>query len=509
MRRLAQQGVVALIAVLLAMSLVTPAVVADHAGAPTDDEQIDYKAGAAPNVYAHADTITIAEHDRAAMSSEWNYYDDNGDIQSLAADGAELNDSADTPFGVNLTKVKDIRYRTFPRLAAEDGNGASWTNAANWSTSSDTNSGMTVSSGTVDGANVSTVTFDVTAVSGEMAQATYSRVDITSDATKRVGQVGLNVQMNDGHHGEVRIEDGDGDYVALTINASADAANDSAVITDRNGTAFVAQEKLANLAVQGSGDSTFDGIQHVRVRGEDADATIEVFWLDIEKKTTADLLEVERDTDGDGSIELTYIEDKYQSGYAWTTGVDTLPDWTSDAQVFDLQLKDVSFPIENVADAHNNISLDDHPTYDGGELDGYWRHEVPGQIDLSYANLTLLAEQTAPGDRYETVEHATDVGGTNFTNVSYTAATSSFDDEGKTVILVSNLNAGEEWAVHVEQALTVEEEEALTSMPAAAMGPGVDSGGGGGLTGLPVIGTIVAALGGVVAWVKELGPFGG
>jgi hypothetical protein len=185
----------------------------------------------------------------------------------------------------------------------------------------------------------------------------------------------------------------------------------------------------------------------------------------------------------------------------WTTGLDTLPDWTSDARIFDVQVQDISFPLEEIPDAHNNISLTDHPTYNGGELEGYWTQKVPGKIDLSYTNLTLLADQTVKTDRYETVEYATDTGSTNLTNVSYTAATTNFDSEGKTVILVSNLNAGEWYNAHVEQALTESEREKLTSMDsAAAMGPGMGSGGGGGFGSLPFIGGLFAALAGI--WAK-------
>lgn len=510
MRRLAQQGGVALIAVLLATSMVAPAVVADHTAAPTDDEQINYSAGTAPHVYAHADTVEIGEHDRSAMDSVLTYYDDNGDQQSLADAGAEMNDSLTAPVGVNFSKVDDIRYRTFPRLSSEDGNGANWTNAGNWTTSSSTDGSITVSEGTVDGADVDSVTFDVTDASGsttvDNAEATYSRVDITTDATKRVAQVGANVQV-DGSDAKayIKYEDSDGDYVRFAVNTSSSAdptANETLLTNKTDAEAVIAQEKVSDLTVKGTGDGSMSEIQKVsvRVEGTNADATVELFWLDAGSKSTADLAEVERDTDGDGTQETTYIEDKWRGGVASTTGLGTLPDWASDATVYDLQIDDVSFPIESVADEHNNISLGEHPTYEGGELDAYWRHEVPAQIDLSYTNLTLLAEQTAPSDRYQTVEYGTAVGSTNFTNVSYTGATSTFTDgqQGDTHILVSNLNAGEEWAIHVEQAATQDERDALTNL-AAAGGPTGKSGGGifstffGKVLG--VIGTLAGALG--------------
>jgi hypothetical protein len=511
MRAIAERGFVALLAVLLATSMVAPAVVADHTAAPTDDEELNYSADAAPDVYAHADTVEIGQHDRATMDSALEYYDDNGDASNLGADGAELNESLETPIGVDFSKIKDMRYRTFPRISSEEGNGATWTNAGNWTTSSSTDGSMSVSA-TTTGPNVSSVTFDATDDSDssttDHAQATYSRVDITTDATKRVPQVGANVDMdNPDATAEIRYVDGDGDYVAFYVNQSGDAATNESVLTSMNATGVVAQEKAANLPVEGNGDGTFDGIQEitVRVEGTNADGTVELFWLDSAKKSTEDLVETERDTDGDGEDELTMIEDKWSDGPVRTTGLDTLPDWASDATVFDLEVHDVSFPISEVADAHNNISIGDHPTYDGGELDAYWRHTVPAEIDLSYTNLTLLADQPAPSDRYETVEYGTAVGDTNFTNVSYSAATSNFDSEDQTVVLVSNLNAGEEWAVHVEQALTQPEADALTDLSAVAGGP--TGGGGGGFfsTIWGQITGVVAALGGALGLNRIIG----
>lgn len=505
MTRLAERAFAAFIALVVASSMVAGPAAADHVDAPTDDEQLNYNADTAPDIYAHADNVSIAEHDRAAMSDPLAIYDDNGDMANLADDGASYNDSQTAPFGVNLSHVKDLRYRTFPRLSSESGNGASWTNAGNWSTSSSTDGSMSVSAGTVDGANVSTVTFSATdsssASTDDHAQATYSRVSITEDATKRVPQVGANVKLADSAtRAEIRFVDAGGDYVSYIVNtSSAAAANESVLTNMTDAEAVVAQEKANDLTVRGNGDGTLDGIQEVtvRVEGTNAAGTVELFWLDAAAKSTEDLAEVERDTDGDGDLETTYIEDKWQSGYLWTTGLDTLPSWASDATVFDLKVSDVSFNLRGIPDGHTNISIGDHPTYDGGELDAYWTSEVPAYIDVSYENLQLLAEQTAQSDRYETVEYATDTGDTNLTNVSYTDATSSFTDQGETVTLVANLQTGEHYSVHVEQALTEGERDELTNL--AAMGGPIGGGGGffssiwGQVTG--VIGAALGALG--------------
>jgi hypothetical protein len=506
MRRLARQGFVALIAVLLATSMVAPTVMADHVDAPTDDEDINYNADTAPNIYAHADTVTVATHDRASMDSPLAYYDDDGDQQTLADAGAEMNDSVTAPVGVNLSKVKDVRYRTFPRISSEEGNGATWTDASNWTTSSSTDGSMSVTATTVQGANVSSVEFAATDASTgateDFGEATYSRVDITSDAAKRVAQVGANVHLDaSATQAEIRFVDADGDYVAYYVNTSADPTTNETILTNKtDANAVIAQERAADLTVRGNGDGSFDEIQDVtvRVEGVNAGGTVELFWLDAGAKSTDDLAEVERDTDGDGEDELTYIEDKWRDGVVWTTGLDTLPDWTSDATVFDVQVTDISFPLRNIADHHTNISLTDHPTYDGGQLDGYWTQQVPGRIDLTYTNLTLLAEQTAKTDRYETLEYATDTGSTNLTNVSYTSATSNFDSQGKTVILVSNLNAGEWYSAHVEQAGTQSERDAWENL--AAMGGPTGKAGGGFFSSLwgkaaGVVGSIIGALG--------------
>lgn len=472
-----------LIGLALAMTMLVsmvgmPLAAADHVGAPTADDDINYTADSAPNIYAHAGNVEVAQHDRAEMSGPMSFYTDDGAAADLSEYGAEMNESRDTPIGVDLSKVKDERYTLFPRLSGETGNGASWTNAGNWTKSSSASGSMTISSSTVASSNVSSVTFTATAGSAsEFAQATYSRPDITSDATKRVPQVGMNVEsLASGAIVQVRFEDGDGDFVAMTVNESGDPSTNESVIATSTGTAYIAQERVADLQVQGSGDGTFDGIQHTRVRVMDADATVEVFWLDAAKKSEETVIDIERDTDGDGDAELTGIVDKYESGIAWTDSLDSMATWSNDAVIFDLYVQDISFPLQHIPDNHNNISLTDHPTYDGGQLDGEWRREVPAMIDLSYGNLTLLAEQTARSDRYETVEYATAVGETNFTNVSYTDSTSTFTDKGKTYTLVANLNAGEEYAVHVRQALTQPERDAITNL-AAMGGPTGRSGG--------------------------------
>jgi hypothetical protein len=482
------------------LSVVAAPVLADNSPAPTDDEQINYTADSAPSVYAHADRVEIAEHDRASMSEVLEFYNDNGEAESLSGYGAQLNESRDMPIGVNLAKVKDLRYRTFPRISSEDGNGATWTNTGNWSTSSSSSGSMSVSDTTVSGANVSSVTFDVSAGSAsEYGQATYDRVSITSDATKRVPQVGLNVDsLATDAVVQIRFEDSDGDYVTLAVNGSANPVTNESVIANETGEAFVAQERVSDLPIKGSGDGTFDGIEHVRVRGMDADSQIELFWLDAAKKSEEQLIDIERDTDSDGELETTGIVDKYDPGTAWTDSLDSLPTWSNDATIFDLKVEDLSFPLSEIPDDHNNITLSDHPTYDGGELDGSWRNTVPAMIDLSYTNLTLIAEQTAANDRYETVEYATDVGDTDFENVSYTDATGQFTDKGDSYILVSNLNAGEEYAVHVRQALTENERDSLENL--AAMGGPTGSGAGGFFSSafgkfVGVIGSIVGALG--------------
>lgn len=437
---------------------------------------INYDASPAQSARVHEDVVTIAEHDRIEMDGALAYYDDAGEVATLPAD---INASEDAPVQVHLAKINESQYREFPRQSGEDGNNVTWTNDGNWTASSSASGDMTVSATTPAG-DVQAVTFDITAASAEHGEANYTDVDITSDATKRVPLVGVNVDTLDTDAVvDIRFVDADDDYVAFEINEShANATNDSAVIANATGEAYVTQERLSELDVEGSGDGSLDEIQKIWVRGDGANAKIELFALDAESKSATDLARAYHDHDDDGNLEWETIQDKEYPGVVNMSSVDDLGSMYDTAVVFDKQVRNVFYPVSYLTGDDTDVTASeatDYPNFDQ-LLNASYRLEVPAPIDVSHGTLTLEAEQSLVGDRYVVAEYATDVGDTDFTNISYTDATDSFSKKGDVVVLANNVNAGEEHAIHFEILYTESEFDALTS-GAMAGGP-VGSGGG-------------------------------
>jgi len=132
-------------------------------------------------------------------------------------------------------------------------------------------------------------------------------------------------------------------------------------------------------------------------------------------------------------------------------------------------------------------------------LDDYRRLSLPSAYDLSYANVELTDMVEVPGSRYQTVEYATQVGSTNFSDISWTGTTSSYSSLDSNVTLASGFGEGDSVAVHYDYVLTEDEVANLQNTPAAGGAP-MESGGGGlfdGLTGAvsTVIGSIAVFLG--------------
>jgi len=449
---------------------------ASGAGLVAAATAINYDSSPAQSARVHEDVVTIEEHDRADMSGALAYYDDAGEVATLPAD---INDSEEAPVGVHLAKINESQFREFPRLSTEEGNNVTWTNAGNWTTSSSGSGGMTVSSTTPAG-DAQAVTFDITAAAAEWGEANYTKVDITSDAAKRVPLVGVNVDtLNADAVVDIRFVDADDDYVALEVNeTAANASGTDSVIANTTGEAYVTQERLSELDVEGSGDGSLDEIQKIWVRGDGADATVEIFALDAESKSATDLARAYHDHDDDGDAEWETIQDKDYPGVVNMSSVSDLGPMFDTAVIYDKQVSnifyDVSYLTGNDTDVTSSEAAD-YPSYDR-KLNASYRLEVPAPIDVSHGTLDLEADQSLVQERYVIAEYATDVGDTDFGNISYTDAKSSFTTKGDVVELATNVNAGEEHAIHFEILYTQSEFDTLTST-AMAGGP-VGSGGG-------------------------------
>lgn len=457
------------------------------AAAQTSGPGLNYTSDKAPNPYITEDTLTIAAHDNAAMDSVLSYEDDNGEVTTLPA---TYNQSQTHPVGVRPDKIDADAYQLFPRVSGESENGQTWLNTSNWTKTSGAGSSMTISD--ADGTTASgvpAVSFDGSVASTEQASANFSEgVDITSDANKRVLMwVGNVDSLSASSNVSIRVYDADGDYKAAYIDPDLNAADDN-VIANGTATGVVYQEKLSNLAVEGTGDGTLDSIQYVKVVVDEANAKITTVGLDVERKTMLDFGSHAYDTDGDGDVhdeDAETIEEWTQpdgTGVLTLTSLDTMGSWADSAVIHDLEVYDVKYRAQDLTDEENwdveFSAAEDYPSY-AQQLEVYYRLEVPSAIDLSHGSLSLNDTQGSVGERYAVVEVAEDTGDTEFENVSdseFTSKKSLYDSKGDEHELDATVTAGDNYVVHMTLLLTDDEADTLADVSAMG-GPTGKSGG--------------------------------
>jgi hypothetical protein len=463
------------------------------AGPATAAPTLDFSDDRTPDPYIHEDVLTVAEHDTNQMSSLTQYYDDGGNVADLPA---TVNQSQDTPAGVRFDKIDAESYRLFPRVSGESDNSATWSNSSKWTKSSGGTSDMTVSD--ADGTTASgvpAVSADGNVSAGETATATYAEnVSITSDADKRVlAFVGNVDKLSSGGTVEIRAVDSDGDYRYAEVNASADAS-DETIVANGTGNGFVFQEKLANLPIAGSGDGAMQEIQQVDVVAVENDAKVTIVGLDLDKKSTYDVAEIEHDRDGDGTDELETVEDYHEGDVASVSSVDSLGSYADNAVVHDLEVYNVRYQFSDLSDGDDySVEFSEAEEYGGYDqkLEIRGRLKAPSAIDLQHGTLELRDDQGLVGERFKVAEYATATGDTALDNVSdgdYTDASSAYSSNGETVTLASSgINAGENVIVHLEAVLQDDEANALQSTGVAA-GPTGSAGGG-------IVGFLMSPLG--------------
>jgi hypothetical protein len=485
--------------------LVLLAPLAGLAGASAHGTNPD--ADAYQDVRIQEDEVTVAAHDRGTMDSALDYEDDDGNVQTLPA---TVNTSQETPYGVEFDKVDADAYDTFPRVDDEDENAETWTDDGDWTTTSGGSSEMTVQDDSdLAPSGVDVVGFDASVASSETASATFAdNVSVDSDVAKRVAQIGMNVNGLTGEV-EVRFTDDDGDYYAAHLNGSTNATAEEA-IANSTGDGYVFQERLADLPSSG----TVEEISEVTVHVDGGDADVELYWVDVERKSTVDLTETVRNegADDEETTTIAEVNGKYVTdGEVPVTDLATLGSWTDSATVHDLHVYDVRYRVQDLAgdDVSTEFSsADDYAAY-SQQLDQTARLSVPTAIDLTHGTLTLEAEQSLVSERYAMVQYAIGTGDTDLGNVSdddYTAATSSFSNQGDTVELAT-VTAGENVIVDWTLLYTDAEASALQATGGAA-----PMGGGGGFLGGLGFGQVLGALGigGIAVFLRRrLGIFGG
>jgi hypothetical protein len=398
-------------ALLIGLLMVSSIVAAPIAAQSSTGPDLNFSDDQTPNPYIQEDTLTVAQHDRSEMSSPLHYYDDSGDVARLPA---QINDSQDTPVTIRADKIDSSAYTQFPR----DKN-VSAINASEWSASSGASSSMTISqTNGATASGVDSINLDASVVDGETATGTYSNFSVEQDPEKRVLRLVGNVdQLSSGATVDVRLVDSDGDAKVVHINGSA-SADDADVIGTGTGQGYVFQERLGDLATDGSnGDGVFDGIQKVEVVVSDADAELTLVGLDAESKSQMLLGETV-----DSNDEVVDVHERNAGGdmSVGLTSLNTMGSSFDDAVINDLEVSDVRYQLSDLTESSDySVEFSDADAYSyPRKLEMYGRLSVPAAIDLTHSGLSLEAEQGFVSQRYATVQVAEGVGDQEFQNIS-------------------------------------------------------------------------------------------
>lgn len=496
MRR--NSSALALVALVVLSAVVGTAGAATIAASP-GNSAVNYDAEQAPNPYIAEEHVTIAEHNRSAMDSVLQYYDDNGDVQTLPA---SVNESIDNPVGIVPTEIDDPMFGEYPRKGASDG--ASILDASEWTAESDM-SVAEANGAPAEGVPAVRVSTNGSFTSSSTGAATYANQSITSDASKRVPTVFADVDsLEAGAHVELRFVDADGDFKAASINASEDASTAS-VIANATGEGYVWQERLADLATEGSGDGSFDAIEEIAVNVTGGDADVLFTAVDAEHKSEVVLGERLEDTDDDDELETVTVRERHEAGALRLSGLDTLGGTFDDAalqnvDVYGLQYEAQYVPSEDAAT--NYSSADDYPGYDS-ILTYDFRLSVPSAIDLTHHGLSLEAEQSFLENRYNTYHYVEGAGDTEVADIdSWTDVSDKLGEQGSTIVIDDTVQADTNYVVEGSPKLQSDQVDALQDTGGGGV-VGAPAGSSGGLLGgllnspFAIFGSLVAAIVGI------------
>lgn len=254
------------------------------------------------------------------MGNGIDYYeDDAGNAQTLNGSLADVTN----PITLEADSIAVANPDAFP------GDGNSTLDPADYALTGNTTK-LDVSN---PGTEVPRITFETAGMAtGDQVTATMDNVSITSDVTKRTFWVVGDVDELNGT-AEVRLEDTDGDYVALTFDSAA-STGDQSVAAGETTSSFVAQVQVSELAVQGTGDGTMGEIASTSFVANDGDVDISLSTIRADKLSKVRYGTHEADVDGDGSLEL--VDDFEPTGAYSVTSLETISSVFADATVHDL-----------------------------------------------------------------------------------------------------------------------------------------------------------------------------
>jgi len=437
---------------------------------------INFDASAAQNPQIETD-VTRSTHQMGWGPT--TYEDDSGDVTEL---DAEVNETKDNPYSYALDGVNASDYAGMPHSVDD----VSSVDAGEWSKDMAGSAGSATIANTETEPGVDAVSLSTSSqTSGDTAKFTFSNFSVTSDAEKRMMQVGVNINtLESGADVEVRAVDADGDYVNAT--AAQDQTGGESEIASATGDGYMFQRQVGQMTVHGSGDGEMGEIQETVVVVEDANADVDIYALNAESMSKWDFGTERVDVDNDGDLEDSTVHEVNGS----SAGDISIKSLSTIGNTFDsATLHDVTAPMIFTADklSDEDISEDyndatNYPNFDK-RADVHYRLSLPAAYDLSYSNAELEDTVELPGGRYETVEYAEGTGDTDLGNISdddYTDLTSSYDSAGDSVTVDSTVSVDTNMVMHYDYLLTSSEFDALSAADAAG-GAGVLGGGSGGI----------------------------
>jgi len=455
----------------------------------SDELELAYSSDLVANPYLAAD-VTVGTH-KASYDSALMYENDNGEDVSIdgVIDTTDPNDSTEETanlYAIRADRVAADAYTAFPRDTEYDSDSDGETDTAvtamdatHWTTDeSNTSGSLTLEDG---GGEVNSVRMAASSIaSGEYATATFDLTSfdasITSDEDKRHLQMAFNVDaLTSGSVVSVKAIDEDGDYKEVTIDPSGDTSN-TGVVANATGSGYVSQVQFADLSLEGSGSGTWNNIESVEVRFAEADATVELFGLDLERKSTWEFGEyVENEnTDDEETVTVTEPGPDYQKLTGLSTGI------LETATIYDLQIPVKMTAAESDEGGQaSSVSAENYPQFDK-TLEQIERLAADTAIDLSFSNLVLKLDQTLPTERFHAVDLAESTADTDDPeDMSWTDVSGSLGGSGTTAELKEFPTAGTQYAVRIKTVLTSDEFDTATSPATGGAGAGpVGSSGG-------------------------------
>jgi hypothetical protein len=458
-------------------------------------------ATAGQNPYISTD-VTVSNFDRSTMSPG-EYEDDSGDVTSLPATVNQSSDVDDLGVGtVNPYSfvASDIDFDDGSAFPHAEDNVSAVNNESKWTTDAANGGSITVSdSSTAAGVEALEVSTS-SQTSSDYVTATFSDVSITSDVEKRYLQTIIDVDsLDSGATVELRPTDADGDYVSAEINSSA-SASDSDVIGTATGEGYVLQQQVGDMTVAGSGDGTMDEIDSVEINVTDADATIRLAALNVDKTSEWSFGDERNDDNNDDEFETDSIKDVSTAGQIDIYNIDSMGPTFDNAEINDLEMP-MNFRAQDLEDDDTdrvNVTFSaatDYPSFENKQT-AYYRLKLPSAYDLTYSNAVLRQDFDLPDSRFQDLEIVEGASDTEFADLSGWTDKSDSVSSGDDVILDDTIQPGTEIAFKSVTLVTDDERTAIENVGGVVGPAGGSDGIIGGVTGF--FGTLWGKLTGVL-----------